>query len=402
MKVLVLHNRYRRYGGEDAVAEAEMELLRANGVEVWHMDADNQVDGRVKLQGGLALALHSHWSKTSYERVRAVCREFRPDVAHVHNFWLRLTPAVHAACFDEGVPTVQTLHNFRLFCVNAQFQRNGHKCEDCLGGSPWLGVARRCYRGSFLASAAVARMISANRVRGTWTRHVSAFIALSQHSRKLFIAGGIPATRIHIKPNFVEDKGRGRTQPSASRRFIFVGRLSPEKGVHELLKGWARSGVADKADLIIAGDGPERHRLEAEAARLGIGSRISFLGHQPREAVSALLAEARAVVLPSLFHECFPRVLVEAMSAGRPIIASNVGALDELVSEDIGVQFPAHDAPPLGAAIRRFHDDAALVDRLGAGARAAYLARYTPACNYSMLMRIYDAARGRQANEAVA
>jgi glycosyltransferase involved in cell wall biosynthesis len=401
MRVLVLHNRYRRYGGEDAVAESEVRLLRANGIEVLHVESDNDVSDHAKLHGGLALAMESNWSKVSYDGVRALCREFRPDVAHVHNFWLRLTPAVHAACREEGVPTVQTLHNFRLFCVNAQFQRNGHKCEDCLGHSPWRGVALRCYRNSFLASAAVARMIMSNRARDTWRKHVSAFIALSRHSRKLFIAGGIPQELIHIKPNFIEDTGTGRVRPSASRRFVFVGRLSPEKGVRELLDAWARSGVEHGAELAIAGDGPERARLEAQAARLGIADRVTFLGHQTHDEVMALVGEARAVVLPSLFHECFPRVLVEAMSAGRPILASSVGALDELVGADIGVQFPALDPAALGAAIRRFHDEPALADRLGAGAREAYLARYTPERNFEMLMRIYEAAMGCESGETV-
>src|SRR5438445_5706732 len=206
MRVLFIHNRYRQYGGEDAVAEAEANLLRSNGMNVFHLDSGNEVDSNVSVRGTLALALHSHWSRESYSRVKQICQEFRPDVAHVHNFWMRLTPAVHAACRDAGVPTVQTLHNFRLFCTNAQFQRGGFVCEDCLGNVPWRGVVRRCYRHSFLASAAVARMIVANRARHTWTEQVSAFIALSEHSRRRFIAGGIPEARIRIKPNFIEDR----------------------------------------------------------------------------------------------------------------------------------------------------------------------------------------------------
>lgn len=375
MRVLVLHNRYRRYGGEDAVTEAEVRLMRANGVEVLHLESDNDVDPGVRLRGRLALSIESHWSKTSFEHVRRLCREFRPDVAHVHNFWLRLTPAVHSACREEGVPTVQTLHNFRLFCVNAQFQRNGRKCEKCLGRVPWRGVALCCYRDSLLASAAVARMIVSNRARGTWTKDVNAFIALSEHSRKLFIAGGIPEDRIHIKPNFVEDSGVGHVWPSASRRFVFVGRLSPEKGTRELIEAWAGSGVTRDAELVIAGDGAEKERLEAQAARLGVADSVSFLGHQTREAVMTLMGEARAVILPSLFHECFPRTLVEAMCAGRPLIASNVGALDELVGRDIGVRFPPLDTAALGAVIRRLHNDGALADRLGTSARTAFLER---------------------------
>ena len=102
MRVLFIHNRYRQYGGEDAVAEAEANLLRSNGMNVRYLDYSNEVDSNVSLRGTLALAINSHWSRESYSRVKQICQEFRPDVAHVHNFWMRLTPAVHAACCDTA------------------------------------------------------------------------------------------------------------------------------------------------------------------------------------------------------------------------------------------------------------------------------------------------------------
>ena len=397
MKVLVLHNKYRLYGGEDAVAEAETNLLRGRGIEVMRIDADNQVDPLVRVTGTLALGLRSHWSPSSYERVRQVCREFRPDVAHVHNFWMRLTPAVHAACRKEGVPTVQTLHNFRLFCTNAQFQRNGQRCEDCLGHVPWRGVVRRCYRHSFMASLAVAGMIVANRARRTWTEQVNAFIALSEHSRKLFIAGGIPEARIHVKPNFIEDAVPTGIAPSRSCEVLFVGRLSEEKGVASLLAGWSKSGLGAIARLVVAGDGPERSRLEQQAASLGIASSVRFAGHLSSTEVMSLLSNARAVVMPSLFHECFPRTLVEAMSAGRPVIASRIGALDELVTGEVGIMFEPRDTDGIAQALRRCFENPVLADRLGACARIRYLNRYTPDRNFEALMAIYESAMGFKA-----
>jgi glycosyltransferase involved in cell wall biosynthesis len=398
MKVLIIHNRYRQYGGEDAVVEAEASLLRSRGVEVLRLDADNEADPRVELKGSLKLALSSHWSNESYANVRKICREFLPDVAHVHNFWLRLTPSVHAACRDAGVPTVQTLHNFRLFCTNAQFQRNGQRCEDCLGKAPWRGVVRRCYQHSFLASASVMRMIMANRARGTWQDQVNAFIALSEHSRRLFIAGGIPEERIRIKPNFVEDLIPSRMLPSRCAEFLYVGRLSEEKGVSNLISGWAASRLRSPVQLMVAGDGPERARLEQQAARLGVAGDVSFLGHRSSSEVLSLFGRARAVIMPSLFHECFPRTLVEAMSAGRPVIASTVGALDELVSTEMGLQFEPHDTNGLAQAIRRLNEDSVLADRLGAASRANFLARYTPEHNFRMLLEIYEFAMGRPTN----
>ena len=193
MKVLLLHNRYRQLGGEDRVAAVEACLLRRHGIEVVEPDFENVIPSRSRLRQTFELAAGSAWSAYSYERIRKLCAVYQPDVAHVHNFWLRMSPSVHAACRDAGVPTVQSLHNYRIACVNALLLRNGRVCEACVGKVPWRGAVRRCYRGSFWASAAAAGMIVANRVRQTWTREAIAFVTPSDHSRGKLLAAGFAA-----------------------------------------------------------------------------------------------------------------------------------------------------------------------------------------------------------------
>src|SRR5690349_3833939 len=180
MRVLLLHNRYRQHGGEDAVVKSEARLLRQMGVEVLESTFTNDVDGEHSFRGTFELRLRSSWSGDSYRRIKRLCDDFHPDIAHIHNFWMEMSPSAHRACRDCGAATVQTLHNFRLLCSNALLKRKGSVCEDCLGKLPWRGVVRRCYRDSLLASLAVSRMIVANRVRRTWNRDVDAFIALSE------------------------------------------------------------------------------------------------------------------------------------------------------------------------------------------------------------------------------
>ena len=148
MKVLLLHNRYRQLGGEDRVAALEASLLRRHGIEVVEPGFENAISSHNRLRETFELVAQSAWSADSYERVRKLCEIHRPDVAHVHNFWLRMSPSVHAACRDAGVPTVQSLHNYRIACVNAVLLRNGTGCEDCVGKVPWRGAVRRCYRAS--------------------------------------------------------------------------------------------------------------------------------------------------------------------------------------------------------------------------------------------------------------
>ena len=206
----MLHNRYRQPGGEDLSAKAEVDNLRAHGVEVIDQQFDNDVSTGSGAAGNLRLALGSAWSRRSHREVLQLCEKHRPDVAHVQNFWMKLSPSVHDACHAAGVPTVQALRNFRLLCANALFLRRSEVCEDCLGKLPWRGVVRRCYRNSAAASAAVSQMIWFNRRRGTWERDVDALIASTEHSRSKFIAGNLPADRIFVKPNFVDDPGQPR------------------------------------------------------------------------------------------------------------------------------------------------------------------------------------------------
>jgi glycosyltransferase involved in cell wall biosynthesis len=395
MKVLLLHNRYVQPGGEDAVFEDEARLLTERGVSVSRLELGNEDAGSGALNRLVSIGWNAPWSRNSYATVLALCKELQPDIAHVHNFWMRLTPSVHAACRAAGVPTVQTLHNFRLLCANANFLRDGAICQDCLGKVPWRGVVRKCYRGSALASAAVAGMVMTNRLRRTWERDVDAFIALSAHSRAKFVTAGLPAERVFVKPNFAMEPGRGGPAPSASRNVVFAGRLSPEKGARVLVEAWVAGGLAACGHLLIVGDGPERAELERVA---GGSPNIAFLGARRPEEVQEMLLAARTVVVPSMCFENFPRVIAEAFACGRPVIGSALGAVGEIVRDgECGLTFPHGDVAALGRALRGMLTDDGLADRLGAQARDEFLRKYTADRNFEMLLSVYRSARSRRA-----
>jgi glycosyltransferase involved in cell wall biosynthesis len=397
LRVLVLHNRYRQFGGEDAVMDAEVKMLRANGVEVQVVLFDNEVEPGHEMLGMVQLGRRSAWSADSAHRISQQCRQFRPHVAHVHNFWMRLTAAAHGACQAEGVATVQTLHNFRPLCLNAQFLRQGVVCQDCLGKVPWRGVLRRCYRNSIFSSAVVANMIMVNRRRRTWQELVDAFVAMSEHTRQQFIAGGFPADRILLKPNFIVDPGMNEAPPSSSRSIAYIGRLSPEKGVHILLAAWAKLRSDKPAALLIVGDGPARPALQQQARQLGFAEPdVVFTGWKTREEVQALLPSVRAWVLPSLWFEgggC-PVSLVEALAAGRPLIVSGLGGIREMVEDGgNGLHCIPGEPQSLAEAIGRILSDDALADALGLSARRTFETRHLPAQNFQRLMEIYAFAR---------
>ena len=303
MRVLIAHNAYQQRGGEDSVVADEVELLRAGGHEVMQMSAHND---DIAQMGRLELAAGTLWSGASARQMRALCSAFRPDVVHVHNSFPLLSPAVHWAAQEAGVPVVQTLHNFRLLCPQAMLLREGRVCEDCVGRLPWRGAMRGCYRGSVTQSTLLAGMLALHRGLGTWHRRVNRFIALNSFCRDKFVQGGLPAARVVVKPNFVD-----LPLPPPHRRegLLFVGRLSPEKGLGVL----AAASRELAAPVTVVGSGPMEQSLRGEPG-------LRLLGAMPMDQVMKQMQSAAALVLPSVWYENFPRTLVEAWACGLSLI----------------------------------------------------------------------------------
>jgi len=376
MKVLIAHNAYQQHGGEDSVVADEAALLRAQGHEVELFSARN--DDIVGM-GRVELLRRTLWSRPAADDMRRRCAAFRPDVVHVHNSFPLLSPAIHWAAAEAGVPVVQTLHNFRLLCPQAMLLREGRVCEDCVGRVPWRGAVRGCYRGSVAQSTVLAGMLTLHRGLGTWQRRVNRFIALTEFSRAKFIEGGLPAERIAVKPNFAD-----LPAPSEGPRegFLFVGRLSPEKGLDVL----ATAAREAQLPVTVLGNGPMQESLMADAL-------LNLRGAMPMAEVLAQMRSATALVLPSICYENFPRTLVEAWACGLPVIASRLGAMAELVDEGAtGLLFEAGNAASLAQTLRWADQHPDELAAMGRRAREHYTAHYTAERNLQQLMAIYDEA----------
>ena len=224
LRILVAHNFYQQPGGEDQCVAAEVAMLKAHGHSVIEYYLRNDEISGMASAGVAARAL---WNRPAYSELRNSFRKYRPQIAHFHNTFPLISPAAYYAARAEDVAVVQTLHNFRLVCVNALLFRDGAVCEDCLGKPiAWPGVVRGCYRASRPASAAIASMQTLHRVLGTWRNTVNMYIALSQSSRSKLVAGGVPESKIAVKPNFASpDPGLGAGR---GRYGVYVGRLSAE------------------------------------------------------------------------------------------------------------------------------------------------------------------------------
>jgi glycosyltransferase involved in cell wall biosynthesis len=377
MRLLLVHNRYKQFGGEDAIFDFESSLLERNGHNVHRLLVTNdKISG---IRASFNAAWHLPWNRAGYALVTEAIKRFRPDIIHVHNFFPLLSPSIYDAALAKHIPVVQTLHNFRITCANGQFLRNGSPCELCIHGNPYYGALFRCYRNSFAGSLAVARMINTNRLNGTWRTKVARFIALSWFSRSRFLAAGLPADRVVVKPNGSPDYGKKKQIGSD---FIFVGRLSEEKGLQTLLDAARR--VAFRIKII--GDGPLRPALERMAL-----PNVCILGQLPHCQVISHIADARCLVLPSICYENFPMTLVEAYSVGVPVIGSRIGSLSELIEDGItGLHFEPKNSVQLEVALNRIATDDVLVSRMGDAARTNYNERFTPDKIYAQLLDIYE------------
>lgn len=377
-RVLQVHTTYREPGGEDAVVESERVALTTSGADVIPYVVANPAR---TLDATAAVAL-SAWNPLAARRFGAVVDDVRPDVVHVHNTWFALSPSVLAQARRRRVPVVMTVHNYRMVCANGLFLREGRPCEDCLLGGARKAVRHACYRGSTITTAAAAAGIGMHRTVGTWARLVDRFLVLSDFARARLVLAGLPADRMVRADNFVPDPGPRPRPASAGDEILFVGRISPEKGLDVLLTAW-RLLSPDRLRLVVIGDGPELARLKASAP-----PSVDFLGRRPPDVVARRLLDARALVLPSVWYEGQPLVGLEALAAGLPVVASDLGGLPELIGDDgAGVLVPPGDPEALAAALDGLDDLA--VAAMSHRSRARYERLFTPEVAVQQRLRLY-------------
>jgi glycosyltransferase involved in cell wall biosynthesis len=385
LKIVIVHNAYQQAGGEDAVVSAEKALLLRAGNEVNEYLRHNN---EIKAGGtcsNITLGFRTVWSSGSQNELHSLLNAWKPDVVHFHNTFPLISPAAYYACRELGVPVVQTLHNYRLFCAAGAFFRDGQVCEDCLTKNRWQALRHACYRQSRGASAAVVAMLSFHHWYGTWNKLVDRYIALSEFSRAKFVEAGLPAEKIVVKPNFV---CTGPAASAESRDYAaFVGRLSEEKGLRTLLQAWSR--VDPKCVLRVIGDGPLFNDLQSEIRRLGLCN-VHLDGRLPREESLEVMQKAKVLILPSNCYENFPMTIVEAYACGTPVIASRLGAMAEIVDDGrTGLHFTAGDVDDLARRVEWAWAHPKEMRDMGRNARTEYEAKYTAERNYKILLDVY-------------
>lgn len=387
MKILTCHNYYQQPGGEDQVFDDEARLLESHGHTVVRFTRHNDA---IKQMSSWQAAVRTLWNRQTVDDLRNLIRRERPDVVHFTNTFPLISPSAYYAARREGVKIVQSLHNYRLLCPNAYLLRDGKVCESCVGKLfAWPAVRYACYRDDRRASGVVAAMLAFHRAIGTYSRVVDLFCALTEFGKRKFIEGGLPAEKIAVKPNFMSvDPGIG---DGSGGDALFVGRLSPEKGIETLLAAWSQSSI--DIPLSIVGDGPLAERVRQAAEQ---NPRIRWLGRQPPERVLDQLGTARFLIFPSVWYEGLPKTIVEAFSKGTPVVASNLGAMTELIDDGrTGLLFEPGNVDSLRRAVSRVASDSDAVQRMRIAARGEFERKFTAEQNYKILIGLYHRVLGR-------
>jgi len=384
MRILIIHNRYKFESGEEAVVLAESELLRRNGHQVISFELSNYLLDKLNIFQKISLPFRCMWSVSSYEEVRQVIKKEKPDLAHIHNTFFLISPSVYYACRKEGVPVVQTLHNYRFICPLATLYRDGLVCRECQDKGLIMSLRHKCGEKSMMWTAAMCSTLKFHHIKGTFKSLIDTYIALSNFSRERFIEAGYDPEKIKIKPNFINfDPGVASKRGNFA---LYVGRCSPEKGVDALMEAWKQ---VDHLPLKIIGSGDQFNEYRDYALRYNLN--IEFLGQKANSEVINHIKDSLFVIMPSKCNENFPRTIVEAFACEVPVLASKRGALTEIVEDNkTGLLFEPEDIPDLLKKVRLLCENRDLAIAMGQNARKEFEAKYTAEKNYKILMDIYE------------
>jgi glycosyltransferase involved in cell wall biosynthesis len=324
-KVLRIFNRYQQYGGEERMVRQISDTLACLvSATAFEHSSDELLSGSLLKRA--QSPFNVIYNYRILDRLRRLQLQHRFDVWEIHNTFPAFSPAVYDAALELDVRVIQYLHNYRFSCVNGMFLNQGEPCYRCIRGTFWPAFLTSCWRSNRWASGIAG--IALTRVRGLFSS-INIWVAISEAQKRRHVEMGIPAERIRVVPHFLEAPIDVRPNVPDDGYFLFLGRLSPEKGLWQLLQGW-RLLKAGPAKLVIAGEGPERSRLENVCREHGLKN-VEFRGYVAARDQDALWQGARALIVPSIWEEPFGLVVLEAWAHGRPALVANRGGLPEIV-----------------------------------------------------------------------
>ena len=384
MKILQIHNFYTQPGGEDKVLEQEKTLLEENGHTV---DQWTKSNIQLSFWDKMSLLLTSHWSAKAERSCEELFQEKSYDVVHVHNFFPQFSPSIFRFFRTHEIPCVMTLHNYRLVYPNGLLYHKGVDLRT-ISGSAYRVILDKVYRNSIIQTAVVAHMIEFNRKHMTWHKYVDRLICLTNFQKDILTEAGIPRDKMVVKPNFLNSTGSNQSKESEVVYFVFVGRLTEDKGVKELLNTWSEFDIPYALKIIGSGE------LETEVRQCANrNQRIEYLGQLPNEETILLLKGACALIFPSLWFEGFPMTILESFNNKVPVICTNIGGQNEIVEEgETGFKYKPGDLESLCRIVHNLAGNISLQREMGDMAYNKYQEQFSQQVNYNKLIAIYQDA----------
>jgi glycosyltransferase involved in cell wall biosynthesis len=397
MRILLVHNFYQQFGGEDQVVLQELDRLQnSHDVCFYSRHNDDLINiGPMQKAKAAVAAVNSLRTKSE---VAALVAQHHPEVAYVHNIYPLISPSVYDALHAFGVPIVQVVHDFRPFCANGWFYNEGGICERCKGGNYLHAIRHRCYKSSYAYSALYASTMTYLRGSGGLTK-IDGFLCLTEFARQKLISAGIPARKLFVRPNCI-DASQIDSAIGGGQYIAYIGRLSREKGIWTLIRAMEH---VQGAVLKIAGVGPEEDAIRNYIEEKRI-TNIHLLGFVSGDARTAFLRDSMFTVMPSEWYEMFPMVLLEAWASGKPVIGSRLGATSDLIEDGYtGLLFEAGNSLDLAQKISTLSDSPDSIARMGAQARARVEMQYSPEASLNILMNIFrEIGCGNMSTETLA
>jgi len=382
VKILMVHNAYGKFSGEEAVVAGQKKLMADNGHEAICFERSSAEIPSMKL-GKLRALFSGIYSFSSRREIRRLLVQHKPDIVHIHNLYPLISPSILPECKKAGVPVVMTVHNYRLVCPNGLHMVNGQVCERCSGGKEYWCVLCNCEKNLFKSVGYALRNYVARKGK-FYLNNVTMYAALTEFQKHKLIAEGFPAERIVVVPNMVDSNGVQVSQEQGE--YVgYVGRVSQEKGLPTLMEAARKcKNIRFKA----AGSYDRMPCLPGKAPQ-----NFKFSGHLNREQLDKLYTDSRMIVLPSICYETFGLPLAEAALRSKPVICSRIGALSEIVKDGVtGLLFEPGNVDELAEKIRYLWDNPELCKKMGQAGREKALREYSPEKYYKRMTVIYKEA----------
>ena len=405
MKVLLVNKFYYLSGGAERYVRLWEAVLRARGHEVipfamrdprnWptpygrYFTRPIRFDTGASLRARFSAGLRSVYSLDAARRIRRLIREARPDIAHLHSYCYQLTPSILAPLREAGIPVFQTAHEYKHICANQRLlnEGTGAICEACRTGRWYAPVAARCIKGSLGASVIGCVEQLADRFLRLSRQVIRRIITPSDFMRRKMLAFGMDGSRIVHVPNFVVANEFDPSRPPGDY-FLFMGRLVRHKGIMTLL---AAAEKLRDVPVRVAGDGPLENEVRETVAQDNLRN-VQLLGFMDGSPLRAQIEAARAVVVPSEWYENCPFVVLEAMAAGRPVIAARIGGIPELVADgETGILHAPGSVSSLVESMHRLWQDRVSAESMGAAGRRRVEECYGAESHYRAMMKVFTA-----------